>query len=175
MKDHWQITALPQWRVNQSYFHIYLKHKINMNEYQNIFYFNRENVNTHYFWSSSLLTLIYSPATKWQIRHYDWSFRLSVKLPTRGQLGWFYFADLATLFIGQDSVQLPRVVSLSVQCKCRFWIWVTFKRWCKLVIKKKGLINKSGLKSNQGLQCKWGLSHLWCSMVPSVRNQDAVF
>ncbi len=104
-----------------------------------------------------------------------WSFRLSVKLPTRGQLGWFYFADLATLFIGQDSVQLPRVVSLSVQCKCRFWIWVTFKRWCKLVIKNKGLINKSGLKSNQGLQCKWGLSHLWCSMVPSVRNQDAAF
>ncbi len=39
----WQITVLPQLKQheNRSSFHIYLKHKMNMNEHQNVFYSNR--------------------------------------------------------------------------------------------------------------------------------------
>ncbi len=47
----WQITVLPQFKhVNRSSFHIYLKHEINMNKHQKVFYFNR---GTHHF--SSLI------------------------------------------------------------------------------------------------------------------------
>ncbi len=43
----WQITVLPQFKhVNRSSFHIYLKHEINMNKHQKVFYFNR---GTHHF------------------------------------------------------------------------------------------------------------------------------
>ncbi len=43
----WQITVLPHFKhVNQSSFHIYLKHEINMNKHQKVFYFNR---GTHHF------------------------------------------------------------------------------------------------------------------------------
>ncbi len=38
----WQITVLPQFKhVNRSSFHIYLKHEMNMNKHQKVFYFNR--------------------------------------------------------------------------------------------------------------------------------------
>ncbi len=38
----WQITVAPQFKrhVNQSSFHIYLKHEINVNEHLKVFYFN---------------------------------------------------------------------------------------------------------------------------------------
>ncbi len=54
----WQITVLPQFKhVNRSSFHIYLKHEINMNKHQKVFYFNR---GTHNFSSSSPPKLICS-------------------------------------------------------------------------------------------------------------------
>ncbi len=42
----WQIAAVSQfkWHVSRSSFHIYLKHKINMNEHQKVFYVNRGKV-----------------------------------------------------------------------------------------------------------------------------------
>ncbi len=47
----WQITVLPQFKhVNRSSFHIYLKHEMNMNKHQKVFYFNR---GTHHFSSLS--------------------------------------------------------------------------------------------------------------------------
>ncbi len=43
----WQITVLPQFKhVNRSSFHIYLKHEMNMNKHQKVFYFNH---GTHHF------------------------------------------------------------------------------------------------------------------------------
>ncbi len=43
----WQITVLPQFKhVIRSSFHNYLKHEINMNKHQKVFYFNR---GTHHF------------------------------------------------------------------------------------------------------------------------------
>ncbi len=38
----WQITVLPQFKhVNRTSFHIYIKHEMNMNKHQKVFYFNR--------------------------------------------------------------------------------------------------------------------------------------
>ncbi len=43
----WQITVLPQFKhVNRSSFHVYIKHEMNMNKHQKVFYFNR---GTHHF------------------------------------------------------------------------------------------------------------------------------
>ncbi len=43
----WQIIVLPQFKhVNRTSFHIYLKHEMNMNKHQKVFYFNR---GTHHF------------------------------------------------------------------------------------------------------------------------------
>ncbi len=54
----WQITVLPQFKhVNLSSFHIYLKHEMNMNKHQKVFYFNR---GTHHFSSVSPPKLICS-------------------------------------------------------------------------------------------------------------------
>ncbi len=54
----WQITVLPQFKhVNRSSFHIYLKHEMNMNKHQKVFYFN---LGTHHFSSLSPPKLIYS-------------------------------------------------------------------------------------------------------------------
>ncbi len=54
----WHITVLPQFKhVNRSSFHIYLKHEMNMNKHQKVFYFNR---GTHHFSSLSPPKLIYS-------------------------------------------------------------------------------------------------------------------
>ncbi len=54
----WQITVLPQFKhVNRSSFHIYIKHEININKHQKVFYFNR---GTHQFSSVSPPKLICS-------------------------------------------------------------------------------------------------------------------
>ncbi len=54
----WQITVLPQFKhVIRSSFHIYLKHEMNMNKHQKVFYFNR---GTHHFSSLNPQKLIYS-------------------------------------------------------------------------------------------------------------------
>ncbi len=53
----WLITVLPQFKhVNRSSFHIYLKHEMNMNKHQKVFYFNG---GTHYFSSLSPPKLMY--------------------------------------------------------------------------------------------------------------------
>ncbi len=55
----WQITVLTQFKyVNRSCFPIYLKHEMNMNKHQKVFYFNRGK---HYFSSLCPRKLIYSP------------------------------------------------------------------------------------------------------------------
>ncbi len=52
-------TVLPQFKhVNRLSFHIYLKHEINMNKHQKVFYFN---LGTHHFSSLSSPKLICSP------------------------------------------------------------------------------------------------------------------
>ncbi len=52
----WQITVLPQFKhVNRSFFHIYLKHEMDMNKHQKVFYFNRE---TFYKFKSTEVNLL---------------------------------------------------------------------------------------------------------------------
>ncbi len=72
-----------------------------MNE-QKVYCFNHGKMSVHNF--SSPLTLIYSPVwficpTKRQIQHFDWSVRLSIKLPTKGQLTSTLLQDRNILFL----------------------------------------------------------------------------
>ncbi len=58
-RESWPIIVLPQFKhVNRSSFHIYLKHEMNMNKHQEVFYFN---CRTHHVSSVSPPKLIYSP------------------------------------------------------------------------------------------------------------------
>ncbi len=72
------------------------------------------------------------------------------------------------------SVCLHWVVSPSVCCKYRYWIWVTFKR-CKLIVKKQTKKNRYTQKigiEHQDLQCQCGFRkikvhmryHSWCAI-----------
>ncbi len=47
--------------MNRLSLHIYLKHKINMNEHHNVFYFNRGKMAIHSFSSLSSLKIFCSP------------------------------------------------------------------------------------------------------------------
>ncbi len=77
--------------VNRSSFHIYLKHKINMNEHQKVSCFICGKMSTHTIFKFKSTDIIYSYVwfvcwKKWQIWQNDWSGCMSVKLLTKGEL-----------------------------------------------------------------------------------------
>ncbi len=81
----WQIAVAPQFKrhMKRSSFHIYLKHEININEHQKVFYFNWGKTWIQHFSSLSPPKLNYSRNGEFvgMIGH-D---RLSIKLIANGQ------------------------------------------------------------------------------------------
>ncbi len=72
-----------------------------------------------------------------RIRRYNWSDRLSIKLFVNGRLGWFCYADLATLSVFGYGKNVLKVLNSreidNVQLQCAMC-----RHCCKLLGKKRG-------------------------------------